>query len=73
MSFFSISTPVGARQAPSLHRRFIIATAFGGAAVIVLLATGVSMLLSRDAQRQGDAQIADAAFRANIVVNEALE
>ena len=66
MSFFSFSAPIRGRQAPSLHRRFIIGAALGGTVAIMLLAAGSSVLLGRLADRQGDARVSDAALRAQI-------
>lgn len=73
MSIFSLSSPIRGRQAPSLHRRFIIGAGFGAALAVLLLAAGANMLLGRDAEQQGDTRVADAASRALIVVTEALD
>ena len=73
MSFFSLSSPIRARQAPSLHRRFIIGAAFGGALAVLLLAGGANLLLKRDVEQQGDTRVADAASRALLVVTQALD
>ena len=73
MSFFSFSAPIRGRQAPSLHRRFIIGAALGGAVAIMLLAAGSHVLLGRLADRQGDARVSDAAARALIVIDQALD
>ena len=73
MSIFSLFSPIRGRQAPSLHRRFIIGAGFGAALAVLLLAAGANMLLGRDAEQQGDTRVADAASRALIVVTEALD
>ena len=73
MSIFSLSSPIRGRQAPSLHRRFIIGAGFGAALAVLLLAAGANMLLGRDAEQQGDTRVADAASRARIVVTQALD
>ena len=73
MSFFSLSTPIRARQASSLHRRFIIGAASGGALAVLLLAAGAHLLLGRVVEQQGDTRVADAASRALIVVTQALD
>ena len=72
MSFFSLTSPIRARQAPSLHRRFIIGAGLGGALVVAMLAAAANALLMREIAQQGDVRVADAASRARIVVNEAL-
>ena len=73
MSLFSLSTPIRARQARSLHRRFITGAGVGGALAVLLLAAGANMLLGRYVEQQGHARVADAASRALIVVTQALE
>ncbi|HEY5440599.1 MAG TPA: methyl-accepting chemotaxis protein [Gemmatimonadaceae bacterium] len=73
MSIFSLFSPIRGRQAPSLHRRFIIGAGFGAALAVLLLAAGANMLLGRDAEQQGDTRVADAASRARIVVTQALD
>ena len=73
MSFFSLATPVRTRHAASLHRRFLGAGGAGGALAILLLATGATRLLEREAQQAGDLRVRDAAERALLVVTEALD
>ena len=72
MSFFSLS-PIRARQARSLHRRFINAAGLGGALAVLLLAAGANALIGRDVAQQGDIRVADAASRGLIVVAQALD
>ena len=72
MSFFSLS-PIHARQARSLHRRFINSAALGGALAVLLLAVGANALIGREVEHQGDARVADAAARGLIVVTQALD
>ena len=60
------------RVAASLHRRLLVAVAFGGIAAILLLAWGANSALDGVIARQGDARVADAARRGLLVVDAAL-
>lgn len=73
MAFFSLSTPIEGRAAPSLHRRFLVSAGVGGAVIVLLLAFGANALLDRNAQIRGDARVAEAASRSLLVVSSALD
>ena len=57
----------------SLHRRLVFGAGVGGALVILALAATASVLLKRDIAQGGDARVAEAADRASIVMESALE
>ncbi len=64
MMRFSLFAPIEARQAPSLHRRFIVGAGVGGTLGILLLAAAADRLLHRQIADASDTHIADAAQRA---------
>jgi methyl-accepting chemotaxis protein len=72
VALFSFSSPIQGRAAASLQRRFLIGAGIAGVVVVLALAAAAAGLLERDIRIQGDARVADAATRAEIVVREAL-
>ncbi len=72
MSLFSFSSPIQARAARSLQSRFIGAVGAGGAVVVLALAAVAGTVLRRDVERRGDARLADAARREELVISEEL-
>jgi methyl-accepting chemotaxis protein len=61
------------QSGPSLHRRFILGAGVGGALLILTLATAATLLLRRDVALEGDTRVTQAAERALIVVDGAVE
>ena len=68
-----LSSPIQARHASSLHRRFLLTAGVGGAILIMLSVAGVNFLLGRSVQTQGDARLTEAAARGVIVLTESME
>ena len=73
MSLFSLTTPIRTRSAAALHHRFLIGAGVAGALAVVALAIAASTLLDRDVRQQGDIRVSEAARRAEIEVNDAIQ
>ena len=68
----SVSPLLHPTAGSSLHRRFLVAVALGGAAAILVLALGAKYALDGVVARQGDVRVADAARRGLLAVDAAL-
>jgi methyl-accepting chemotaxis protein len=60
------------RAASSLQRRFLLGAGLGGTGLILVLAWGADLALSRFARRETEARLAGAAQRAQLLVDQAL-
>jgi methyl-accepting chemotaxis protein len=60
------------RAASSLQRRFLLGAGLGGTALILALAWGSDFALDRFARRESEARLADAAQRAQLLVDQVL-
>ncbi|MDQ6635469.1 MAG: hypothetical protein M3Z10_12035, partial [Gemmatimonadota bacterium] len=68
----SVSPFLRPQAGSSLHRRFLVAVALGGAAAILVLGLGARYALDGVVARQGDARVADAARRGLLAVDASL-
>ena len=73
MMRFSIFSPIEARKAPSLHRRFIVGAGVGGTLAVLLLGAAATRLLHNQVVEQSDTHIADAAQRALATVAQEID
>ncbi|CAN5216461.1 hypothetical protein BH09GEM1_BH09GEM1_14580 [soil metagenome] len=73
MTRFSPFSPIEARKAPSLHRRFIVGAGIGGTIAVLLLGVTADRLLRHQIENESDIHIADAAQRALVNVAEEVD
>ncbi|HKH92412.1 MAG TPA: methyl-accepting chemotaxis protein [Gemmatimonadaceae bacterium] len=60
------------RNSSSLQRRFLLGAGLGGVGLILMLAWGADVALGRLARRETEARLAEAAQRAQLLVDQAL-
>jgi methyl-accepting chemotaxis protein len=66
------NSAASSRAASTLQRRFLLGAGLGGTALILALAWGSDFALDRFARRESEARLADAAQRAQLLVDQVL-